>query len=206
MNGSEDEENIGRERKPVVPFRPVMIYRLFQQWDLDVIGEITSNSSQHHKYILTEIDYFTIWTEAIPLQKVNKDEIGSHIASQRCPTLFTALPSLKREPFNLTSKRINQLVRLEELRDNARNKFKNHQMILKRCFDRHLVGDKDYQVSDLVLKWDKLSEPKGKHTKFQHLWLDSFEVEEKIGQGTYRLKTLQGETKKLPVNGQHLKR
>jgi len=81
-------------------------------------------------------------------------------------------------------------VRLEELRDKARNKFRNQQMIVKRWFDHHLGGDKDYQVGELVLKWDKLSEPKGKHTKIQHLWLDPFHVEEKIGHGTYRLKTL----------------
>ena len=76
---------------------------------------------------------------------------------------------------------------------------------MKRWFDRHLAGDKDYQVGELVLKWDKLNEPKGKHTKFQHLWPGLFQVE-KIRQGTYRLKKLQGETEKLPINGQHLKR
>ena len=79
-------------------------------------------------------------------------------------------------------------------------------MIVKRWFDRHLAGDKYYQVGELVLKWDKLSEPKGKHTKFQQLWLGPFQVEEKIGQGTYRLKNLHGETEKLLVNGQHLKK
>ena len=117
------------------------------------------------------------------------------------------LPSLQLSqasrgtPSTLLQKRINQLVRLEELRDNARNKFKNHQMNVKRWFDRHLAGDKDYQVGELVLKWDKLSEPKGKHTKFQHLWLGPFQLVEKICHGTYRLKTLQGETEKLLVNG-----
>ena len=79
-------------------------------------------------------------------------------------------------------------------------------MVVKRWFDHHLVGDKYYQVGELVLKWDKLSEPKGKHTKFQLLWLCPFQVDEKIGQGTYRLKNLRGETKNLPINGQHLKR
>jgi len=122
------------------------------------------------------------------------------------------LPSLqcsqasRGTPLALPQNRINQLVRLEELRDKAKNKFRNHQMIMKRWFDHHLAGNKDYQVGELVLKWDKLSEPKGKHMKFQHLQLGPFQVEEKIGQGTYILKTLQGETKKLPVNGQHLKR
>eukprot|EP00253_Pinus_taeda_P009104 PITA_09104 len=122
------------------------------------------------------------------------------------------LPSLQLSqasrgtPSTLLQKRINQLVRLEELRDKAINKFRNHQMIVKRWFDHHLAGDKDYQVGELVLKWEKLNEPKGKHTKLQHLWLGPFQVVEKIGQGTYRLKTLQGETEKLPVNGQDLKR
>jgi len=304
----------GREINPVVPLRPIMIYRPFQQWGLDVIGEITLNSSQQHKYIVTATDYFTRWTEAIPLQKVNKDEVisfiekfiinrfgipdalifynasyfsllkltkfaidksihiryasnyyhqGNGVAESSNKNLIrivhksvtdnqrnwhnaltnalwadrvtlkvalgnspyflvygqetilppnVTLPSLqlsqasKGIPSTLLQKRINQLVRLEELRDKARNKFRNHQMIVKRRFDRHLARYKDYQVGELVLKWDKLSEPKGKHTKFQHLWLGPFQVEEKIGQGTYRLKTLQVETKKLPVNGQHLKR
>jgi len=79
-------------------------------------------------------------------------------------------------------------------------------MIVKRWFNHHLAGDKDYQIRELVLKWDKMSEPKGKHKKFQHLWLGPFQVEEKISQGTYRLRTLQGETEKIHVNGQHLKR
>ena len=35
----------GRERKSCIPLRPVMIYRSFQQWGLDVISEITLNSS-----------------------------------------------------------------------------------------------------------------------------------------------------------------
>eukprot|EP00253_Pinus_taeda_P025118 PITA_25118 len=122
------------------------------------------------------------------------------------------LPSLqlfqasRGTPSALLQERIKQLMRLEELRDKAINKFRNHQMIIKIWFDHHVVGDEDFQIGELVLKWDKLSEPKGKHMKFQHLWLGLFQAVEKIGQGTYRLKTLQGETEKLPVSGQHLKR
>eukprot|EP00253_Pinus_taeda_P023187 PITA_23187 len=118
-----------------------------------------------------------------------------------------ALPSLQLSqasrgtPSTPLQERIDQLMKLEELRDKARIKLKNHQMIVKIWFDHHLAGDKYFQVGELVLSWDKLSEPKGKHTKFQHLWLGPFQVIEKIGQGTYRLKTLQGETEKLPVNG-----
>eukprot|EP00253_Pinus_taeda_P002868 PITA_02868 len=228
----------GRERKPLVPLRPVMIYRPFQQLGLDVIGEITPNSSQQHKYILTTTDYFTRWTKAIPLQKVNEDERNWHNALTNAlwadrvtskvalgnssyflvygqeailPPNIT-LPSLQLSqasrgtPLAFLQERINQLVRLEELRDKTRNKFRNHQMVMNRWFDRHLAADQDYQVGELVLKWDKLNEPKGKHTKFQHLWLGPFQVVENIDQGTYKLKTLCGEIEKLPLNGQNLKR
>jgi len=87
-------------------------------------------------------------------------------------------------PSALLQERINKLVRLEELRDKAIIKYKNHQMTVKIWFDHHLPGDKDFQIGELVLKWDNLNEPKGKHTKFQHLWLGPFQVVEKIGQGT----------------------
>eukprot|EP00253_Pinus_taeda_P034769 PITA_34769 len=171
---------------------------------------MTPNSSQQHKYILTATDYFTRWIEAILFQKVNEDEVISFIekfiinrvtpkvALGNSPYFIVygheailppnaTLPSLQLSqasrgtPSVLLQERINQLMRLEELRDKAKNKFRNHQMIVKRWFDRHLAGDKDYQVGELVLKWDKLNEPKGKHMKFQHLWLGPFQVMEKIG-------------------------
>jgi hypothetical protein len=53
------------ERKEAAfPLQPVTIERPFQQWGLDVIGEINPNSSQLHKYILTTTNYFTRWTES----------------------------------------------------------------------------------------------------------------------------------------------
>ena len=36
-----------------------------------MIGEINLNSSKRHRYILTATDYFTRWSEAIPLKNVN---------------------------------------------------------------------------------------------------------------------------------------
>ena len=38
----------------------------FQQWGLDFIGEIHPASSGHHRWILTETDYFTKWIKEIP--------------------------------------------------------------------------------------------------------------------------------------------
>ena len=53
----------------------MMITEPFEQWGIDIFGEIIPNSSLQHKYILTATDYFTRWVEAIPLRKVNEDAV-----------------------------------------------------------------------------------------------------------------------------------
>ena len=45
---------------------------------------------------------------------------------------------------------------------------------MKRWFDLRKSVSRDLEVGDLVLKWDKEHEDKGKHTKFQCLWLGPF--------------------------------
>ena len=50
--------NAGRERRPAFPLHPVTIENPFEQWGLDVVGEINPNSSKLHKYILTASDTF----------------------------------------------------------------------------------------------------------------------------------------------------
>jgi hypothetical protein len=54
-------------KSTVIPLQPMTIDTPFKQWGLDIIGEINPNSSKKHKYILTKMDYFIRWTEAIPL-------------------------------------------------------------------------------------------------------------------------------------------
>ena len=39
----------------------------FQQWAFDLVGQIHLTSSNGHKFIITAIDYFTKWVEAVPL-------------------------------------------------------------------------------------------------------------------------------------------
>jgi hypothetical protein len=81
-----------------------------------------------------------------------------------------------------------------------------HQQRIKRWFDKHVASDKQFQVGDLVLKWDKASESKGKNSKFQKLWLGLYKIVEKIGDATYRLQYLQGDLGKLPINASILKK
>jgi hypothetical protein len=72
-------------------------------------------------------------------------------------------------------------------------------------FNKHNVGDKNFEIGYLVLKWDKVNEPKWKHAKFQHLCLGPFQVVEKIRASTYRLKILEGDLDLPPVISQILK-
>ena len=65
----------GRLAKAARPLQPVIISKPFEQWGIDIIGEINPNSSLQHKYILTATDYFMRWVEAIPLCKVNEDAV-----------------------------------------------------------------------------------------------------------------------------------
>ena len=81
-----------------------------------------------------------------------------------------------------------------------------HQQRIKRRFDKHIVGNKQFQVGDLVLKWDKASKAKGKHSMFQKIWLGPYEIAKKIGDATYRLQSLQGDLENLPINASILKK
>jgi len=56
----------GKKKLLPLPVKPISARIPFQQWVLDFIGKIHPPSSAQHKWILTTIDYFTKWIEAIP--------------------------------------------------------------------------------------------------------------------------------------------
>ena len=68
-----------QDKKLTLPFHPVIIEQPFEQWGFDIIGEIVPNSSKQHRYILTSIDYFTKWVEAIPLKSITTDQVISFL-------------------------------------------------------------------------------------------------------------------------------
>eukprot|EP00253_Pinus_taeda_P026907 PITA_26907 len=65
----------GRQKKPSLPLQPVNIDQPFDQWGLDIIGEIIPHSSKQHRYILTATDYFNKWVEVVPLKTANAEHI-----------------------------------------------------------------------------------------------------------------------------------
>ena len=47
----------------------------FRGWGLDFIGQINPPSSERHRFVLVATDYFTKWTEAVPLKNMTHREI-----------------------------------------------------------------------------------------------------------------------------------
>ena len=83
-------------------------------------------------------------------------------------------------------------MKLEESRSKAWERFKHQQEMVKRWFDKHKAGNKEFEVGYLVLKWDHPHDEKGKNTKFQQLWIGPFQIAAKLGPSTYTLHDLQG--------------
>ena len=65
--------------------------------------------------------------------------------------------------------RIHSLLKVGESRSKAGERFKQQQEVVNRWFDKHKAGTKEFEVGDLVLKWDHPHDEKGKHMKFQQL-------------------------------------
>jgi hypothetical protein len=49
----------------------------FRGWGLDFVGEIHAEPSKVHRFILVAMDYFTKWTEAVPLRNMTHREVIS---------------------------------------------------------------------------------------------------------------------------------
>jgi transposase InsO family protein len=118
-------------------------------------------------------------------------QLSQKIQEEDCPTL---------------ENRINTLMKLEEVRAQAKHKLDQHQLLVKSWFDSNSTSDRNFEVGDLVLKWDKPHEGKGEHMKFQNLWLGPFLIAEKLGPNSFRLQNLEGQPDTYLVNGQALKK
>jgi hypothetical protein len=58
-----------------------------------------------------------------------------------------------------------------------------------------------------VLKWDALKQDKGKHGKFEALWIGPFKIYEVFSNNTFKLQNMENEEVfGGPVNGHFLKK
>ena len=84
-------------------------------------------------------------------------------------------------------------------------KSKAHQQKIKFMFDKSKKVD-NFQVGDWVLKWDTVRQDKGKHGKFDSLWIGLFVIAQIQKNNTLKLQNLEGEEVfDGPVNGRFLK-
>ena len=76
-----------------------------------------------------------------------------------------------------------------------------HQKNIKIIFDKR-AKVVNFQVGDWVLKWDTVRKYKGKHGKFDCLWIGPFMIARVQQNNTFKLQNLEGEeVSDGPING-----
>jgi hypothetical protein len=185
---------------------------LAESTNKNLIKIIKRTDSENHKNWHNTL-FNTIWADRVtPKTIVGNSPFFLVYGREAILPLHVLLPSLQlsqkvqEEDCPPLESRINALLKLEEVRAQAKQKLDQHQCIVKIWFDSSSASDKNIEVGDLVLKWDKPHEGKGEHTKFQNLWLGPFLIVEKIGPNSFHLQNLEGHPNTFPVNVQALKR
>jgi hypothetical protein len=86
--------------------------------------------------------------------------------------------------------RINALLSLEEQINVSLENLKRRQQTVKKYFNKreNLV---EFKIDDKVLLWDSSHVERGRHSKFQKLWLGPFKIAFILGTNSYLLKDLE---------------
>jgi len=71
------------------------------------------------------------------------------------------------------TQRITDLAEVYHIREQLADKSTTYQKKIKESFDRR-AKTYNFQVGDLVLKWDALKEKKANHGKFEAFWIGHF--------------------------------
>lgn len=91
----------------------------------------------------------------------------SYFTPECFPPILTIILTLRGMYSLILETRINSLLKLEEDKENAKSKFQNHQLLVKRWFEQHYAMSKDLEFGYIILKWDMLNYTNGWNTKFQ---------------------------------------
>jgi hypothetical protein len=100
--------------------------------------------------------------------------------------------------------RINALLALEEQRSFSLENIKRRQQTVKKYFNRRAKAV-EFKIDDKVLLWDSTHAERGRHSKFQKLWLGPFKITFILGTNSYLLKDLEEKFFSYSTNGSHLK-
>jgi hypothetical protein len=114
------------------------------------------------------------------------------------------LQEVQVEP-NDIQRRINQMIQLQQSREEVYNQTQVIQESIKKIYDRRTKDD-DFKLGDIVLKWDSRNEDKGKHGKFDNLWKGPFIIQAYRGNNAFLIKDMDGaDLPGGPINGRMLK-
>ena len=74
--GCEECQRFGNvQLVPAALLHPIINPCPFRGWGLDFIGQTNPPSSKGHRFVLVSTDYFTKWTEAVPLKNMTHREV-----------------------------------------------------------------------------------------------------------------------------------
>ena len=76
------------------------------------------------------------------------------------------------------------MIHLMQSREEVYNKTHVIQENIKKIYDKRTKED-DFELGDLVLKWDSMNEDKGKHRKFDSLWKLPYIIQAFRGNNTF---------------------
>jgi hypothetical protein len=99
---------------------------------------------------------------------------------------------------------MNALLALEEQRTFALGNIKRRHQTVKKYFNKSVKTVK-FKVNEKVLLWDLAHADRGRHSKFQKLWLGPFKIAFVLGENSHILKDLQECLFSYNTNGSHLK-
>jgi hypothetical protein len=104
----------------------------------------------------------------------------------------------KEEPNDIT-RRINQLIEVQQNMAEVDEKLQKYQDNMKVLFDKK---DKyrEFLPNELVLKWDTRKEDAEKHGNFDHIWCGPFKVIASEGKNSLLLENLDGKVLNTPIN------
>ena len=95
------------------------------------------------------------------------------------------LQEIQAEP-NDIQRRINQTIHLQQTREEVYHRNQILQEKLKKMFNK-ITKAEDFFIGNKVLRWDSRREDKGKHGKFDFLWIGPFVIQAVQGNNTYFL-------------------
>jgi hypothetical protein len=109
----------------------------------------------------------------------------------------------KEEPNDIT-RRINQMIEVQQNRAEVDEKLQKYQDNMKALFDQK-AKDREFLPGDLVLKWEARKEDAGKHGKFDQIWCGPYKISASEGKNAFLLENLDGKILNAPINGRYLK-